>query len=152
MPRRGGDDGVAVYCSENFRYHHHAATLLARKLHRGVDVQLVAADRGARHHRNRAGCGRESLGSPLAQRQSIWTFLALAPAQRGKTLRQDRSEQLPEGIVGGIAREHAKAAQAGNLLRSRGQRQRRGAGDKAKKSSSLHLPLKSPPPAIADMP
>jgi hypothetical protein len=67
-------------------------------------------------------------------------------------LRQDRSEQLPEGIVGGIAREHAKAVQAGTLLRSRGQRQRRGAGDKAKKSSSLHLPLKSPPPAIADMP
>jgi len=78
--------------------------------------------------------------------------LTLAPAQRGETLRQDRCKQLPKRIVGGIACEHAEAAHAAALLRRHRQWPRGGAGDKAEKSTSLHLPLKWPSPAIADMP
>ena len=75
--------------------------------------------------------------------------LTLAPAQRGETPRQYRRKQLPGGIVGGVIREHTEAADAGALLRRRRKRPCGRASDKAKKSSSLHRPLKSPPPAIA---
>jgi hypothetical protein len=64
--------------------------------------------------------------------------LAVAPAQRGEALRQDRSRHLPEGIVGGIAREHAEAAHPADLLRPSGKRPRGSSGGEADKFSSLH--------------